>query len=61
MDGYKTVWFASRTHDHNLTPVQLETLLLTTLLEVSIGRDFGALKGLTHREHMSITFCIADV
>ena len=30
-----------------LTPLQLETYLGTNLLEVSTGRDFGALQGLT--------------
>ena len=30
----------------SLTPSPLETLFFTNLLEVSIGRDFGALKGL---------------
>ena len=28
-----------------LTPLQLETLFFTNVLEVSIGRDLGALKG----------------
>ena len=30
--------------DFRLTPLQLETLFLTNLLEFSVGRDLGALK-----------------
>ena len=32
----------------NTTPLQLETSLGTKLLEVGIGRDFGAPKGLRY-------------
>ena len=34
----------------SLTPLQLETLLGTNLLEFSTGGDFGALKGLKKRK-----------
>ena len=39
--------------NNSLRPVQLETLSFTKLLGVSIGRDFGALKGLKQRAHTS--------
>ena len=44
-----------------LTPSLLETLFFTILLEVSIGRDFGVLKGLTLQRKNSIPTNLGNI